>query len=112
MDVITEEILLDCLNQAKIVYKNGLTGTLILGDKFQRIFTALPEYFTMSDYDIHIVSASDTNKDLEQIKTLIPELIKSGAVSVDTIFDIMTCKSLSDAKYSAKLAVKKQKEET
>jgi hypothetical protein len=33
MDLITREILLDSLNCAKIVYKEGLTGTLILGDK-------------------------------------------------------------------------------
>lgn len=36
MDLVTNEMLLDCLNIAKIVYKNGLTGTLILGDKFQK----------------------------------------------------------------------------
>jgi hypothetical protein len=42
MDILTEEILTDCLNEAKIVYKKGLTGTIILGDKYQKIFTALP----------------------------------------------------------------------
>jgi hypothetical protein len=31
MDLVTKEILMDCLNEAKIAYKNGLTGTLILG---------------------------------------------------------------------------------
>jgi hypothetical protein len=56
MDTVVEEILLDSLNQAKIVYKNGLSGVIILGDKQSRIFTALPEYFTLSDYDIHIVN--------------------------------------------------------
>jgi hypothetical protein len=59
MDTITEELLLDALNVAKIVYKNGLSGRLILGDKQSLIFTALPEYFTLSDYDIHIVSSTD-----------------------------------------------------
>jgi hypothetical protein len=34
MDLLTEEILTDCLNLAKKVYKKGLKGTLILGDKF------------------------------------------------------------------------------
>jgi hypothetical protein len=34
MDLVTREILLDCLDCAKIVYKDGLTGTLILG-KYQ-----------------------------------------------------------------------------
>ena len=111
MDVLTEEILTDCLNLAKIVYKNGLTGTLILGDKFQKIFTALPKYFTTSDWDIHVVANSEIVKDLEQLKMLVPELVKGGGIALDTLFDIMTCKSLSEAKHMAKMSVKKQKEE-
>jgi hypothetical protein len=65
MDLLTEEILTDCLNLAKIVYKKGLTGTLILGDKFQKIFTALPKYFTTSDWDIHVIANSEITRDLE-----------------------------------------------
>jgi hypothetical protein len=65
MDTVVEEVLLDALNLAKIVYRNGLQGTLILGDKYQKVFTALPEYFTLSDYDIHIVTSSDLTKQLE-----------------------------------------------
>lgn len=42
MDLIVNELLLDCLNQAKIVWKNGLTGSIVLGDKYQKVFTALP----------------------------------------------------------------------
>ena len=72
MDLVTNELLLDCLNIAKIVYKNGLKGTLILGDKYQRVFTALPKYFTVSDYDIHIVTSTDVIKDMESIKAIIP----------------------------------------
>jgi hypothetical protein len=68
MDLIVNEMLLDCLNLAKSVYKNGLTGTIILGDKYQRIFTALPEYFTLSDYDIKITTSSDVIKDMEYVK--------------------------------------------
>jgi hypothetical protein len=34
MDLVTTEILVDSLNQAKIVYKNGLKGNIILGDKY------------------------------------------------------------------------------
>jgi len=33
MDLITNELLLDSLNLAKKVFKNGITGTIILGDK-------------------------------------------------------------------------------
>jgi len=33
MDMLVIDILGDCLDIAKIVWKNGLTGTIILGDK-------------------------------------------------------------------------------
>ena len=59
MDTITAEMLLDALNVAKSVYKKGLTGTIILGDKYQKIFTALPEHFTVTDYDIDVITSSD-----------------------------------------------------
>ena len=65
MDLIVCEALLDSLNQAKIAYKDGLTGTIILGDRYQRIFTALPEYFTLTDHDIRILTSTDVVKDLE-----------------------------------------------
>jgi hypothetical protein len=42
---------------------------------------------------------------------LVPELAKSGAIDLDTIFNIMSCKSLSEAKYQAAVAVKKKKKE-
>jgi len=32
MDLVVNEILLDSLNEAKIVWKEGLVGTLILGE--------------------------------------------------------------------------------
>jgi hypothetical protein len=65
MDLVVNEVLLDSLNLAKIVFKNGLEGTYILGDKYQKVFTALPEYFTLTDHDIRIVTTSDAVKDLE-----------------------------------------------
>jgi len=34
MDLIVCEMLLDALNQAKVAYKKGFTGTIILGDKY------------------------------------------------------------------------------
>ena len=110
MDLTIREILLDCLDCAKIVYKKGLTGTLTLG-KYQKIFTALPEYFTVSDFDIHLTTSSEIVKEMEQIKALIPEFVKAGIVSADIIMDIMTSKSLTEMKVKVKKSIKKQKEE-
>lgn len=111
MDLVTCEILLDSLNQAKTTYKNGLTGTIILGDKYQKIFTALPEHFTITDYDIHIISSTDIMQDLQTIKQFVPELVKMQEVTPDVLIDALTSKSLSDLKYKIQKAMKIQKEE-
>ena len=111
MDLIVNELLLDCLNLAKIVFKNGLTGTLILGDKYQKVFTALPEYFTITDHDIRIVTSTDVIKDLEQVRQIIPEFVKSGGLPADMIIEAMTSKSLPDLKYKVKKAMQQAKEE-
>ena len=111
MDLIACEILLDSLNQAKRTFKKGLTGTLILGDKYQQIFTALPEHFTITDYDIHITSSTQVMEDLQILKQMIPEFVKSQALAPDIIFEAMTSKSLSDLKYKVKKAMQIQKEE-
>lgn len=111
MDLIVNEMLLDCLNLAKIVFKNGLEGTLILGDKNQRVFTALPEYFTLTDHDIRIITSTDIVKDLEQIKQVIPEFVKSGGLPPDIIIEAITCKSIPDLKYKVRKAMQIQKEE-
>jgi hypothetical protein len=58
MDLVTCEIISDCLNQAKKTWKKGLTGVLVLGDQQQKIFTALPEDFAFTDYDIHVISST------------------------------------------------------
>lgn len=111
MDLIVNEILLDCLNLAKVVFKNGLIGTIILGDKYQKVFTALPEYFTLTDHDIRIITSSDIVKDLEQIKSVIPEFVKSGGLPPDIIIEAITCKSIPDLKYKVKKAMQIQKDE-
>lgn len=111
MDVIVNEILVDCLNLAKVVFKNGLTGTLILGDKYQKIFTALPKYFTTTDYDIRIVTSTDVIKDLEYMKQTIPELAKANIISPDIIIEALTAKSVTELKTKALRSIKKQKEE-
>lgn len=111
MDLIVNEMLLDCLNLAKVVYKKGLTGTIILGDKYQKIFTALPEYFTLTDYDVRIITSSDVIRDLEQVKQIIPEFVKSGGLPPDIIIEAITCRSLPDLKLKIQKAMKQAKNE-
>ena len=111
MDLVSCEIISGCLDQAKITWKNGLTGILVLGDQQQKIFTALPEDFTHSDYDVHVISSTQIMQDMQQIQMLVPEFIKSGQLPPDILFEVMTSKSLSEMKYKVKKALKIQKEE-
>lgn len=111
MDTIVEELLLDSLNQAKIVFKNGLSGVIILGDKQSRVFTALPEYFTMTDYDIHIINTQDIIKDTEQLRALVPQFIQGNMIDPEVIIDLATCKSLTQIKVNLHKSIRKQKQE-
>lgn len=111
MDLLTNELLIDCLNTAKIVYKKGITGALILGDKGVKVFTALPEYFTVTDFDIHIASSTNIIQDMELIKQLIPEFIKAGNVDPSIIVEAITSRSLTELKTNVSESLKKQREE-
>jgi hypothetical protein len=82
-----------------------------LGDKYQKIFTALPEHFTLTDYDVHIVTSTEVMKDLETIKQLIPDFIKSQAMDPQIVFEALTSRSVTELKRNALLAMRKQKEE-
>ena len=110
MDLNLKEILLDCLNCAKIVYKKGITGVLLLG-KLQKVFTALPKYYTLTDFDIHITTSSEIQKEMEQIKALVPDFVKSNIVGPEIIMEIMDSKGLSEMKSAVNKAIRKQKAE-
>ena len=96
MDLLTTELLVDCLNVAKKVWKKGLKGTLILGDKGVKVFTALPEYFTVTDYDINIEASSNIVRDMETIKQIVPELIKAQALDPEDLIEALTVKSMTE----------------
>lgn len=111
MDLIICEMLMDGLNQAKYTWKNGLTGTIILGEYQQKIFTALPEHFTLTDFDIHIISSSQIMEEMERVKAIIPELVKGGAMPPEAIIECLSAQGYSDLRSKVNKAIKQQKEE-
>ena len=111
MDIMTREMLLDILDVSKIVYKKGLTGTLVLGDKYNKIFTALPEHFTVTDYDIHITDTSEILQEFETIKQLGMEFSKNGQVDPEIILEVITARSLTKMKRDVRSAIRKKIEE-
>jgi predicted RNase H-like nuclease (RuvC/YqgF family) len=111
MDTLTTDILIDCLNMGKIVWKDGLTGTIVLGDKLQKTFTALPEHFTLTDYDVHLVSSTQILKDMQKIESLVYELIRGNIIEPDTAVDAIVSRSLSEMKDCIKKSWAKKKKE-
>ena len=111
MDLMTREMLLDLLNLTKIAFKKGISGTLILGDRLNKIFTALPEHYTVTDYDIHIADSAEIMKEQETIKQLSMELTKNNLLDPDTLIEIVTATGLTRMKADVKASLDKKKKE-
>ena len=111
MDLMQREACYDLLNLAKYVFKDGLTGTIVLGDRLVKTFTALPEHFTMTDYDIHIADSSEAYQKLQTAQQLNFELIKGGQVDAEMAFDILDSRSLTELKKRLTLAIRNKKAE-
>jgi len=112
MDLMTREILLDSLNLAKKVYKKGVTGTIVLGTRLNKIFTALPEHYTLTDYDIHIADSADVIKDQQFIQQLVMEFSKNGNIDPEIILTAITANGLTEMKENVLEAILKKKTET
>ena len=98
MDLMYKEINYDLLNLAKHVYKDGITGTIVLGDRLAKVFTALPEHYTLTDFDVHISDSSETFQMREQIKAINVEFIKGGLVDAVDSVEIITAKNMTQLK--------------
>ena len=111
MDLMYKEINYDLLNLAKIVYKNGFNGTVILGPRLNKIFTAIPEHYTTTDFDIHIEDSTESYKTREEIKAINIEFIKAGMIEPDMAINVITSKNLTDLKQYMSKALKMKKAE-
>ena len=111
MDTMYREVNYDLLNLAKLVYSEGLTATLVLGDRMSKIFTAVPKYYTLTDFDVHIADSTENYKDRETIKALSVELIKAGLSDPEMAIQIVSAKSLTELKRYITLSTKTKKEE-
>lgn len=109
MDLIFKEVNYDFLNLAKIVYKDGFTGAIVLGEKLSKIFTALPEHYTITDFDVHIQDSSEVYKNKESVQLLNMEFVKGGLVDAGIAVDVATAQNMTDLKRYIKsgLAAKK-----
>lgn len=111
MDMMYKEANYDLLNLAKVVYKNGLTGTINLGDRLVKVFTALPEHYTLTDFDIHISDSSEVFETRQQILQLNVEFVKAGLVDAKDAIEIVRARNMTQLKRYIDKAVKDKKAE-
>ena len=111
MDTLYKEVNYDLLNLAKLVYKDGIAGTLILGDYQSKIFSALPEHYTITDFDIHIEDSTLSFQNMEYMKALNMEMIKAGMSDPMMVFDIATAKNPTSLKKRINTAMQIKKSE-
>lgn len=110
MDVVYKAANYDMLNLAKLVWPKGLTGTIVLGN-LSKIFTALPKYYTTTDFDVHIEDSAKSYQNVQSLVAISGELIKSGAADLGDITSIMTTDSITELKRTVNQSIAKRKEE-
>ena len=111
MDLIQRETCYDLLNLAKSVFKKGLTGTIVLGERLVKTFTALPEHFTMSDWDIHIQDSSESYMAMQNAQQINAQLIQGGLIDAEMALDIIFAKNPSQLKQRMNKAIAAKKAE-
>lgn len=111
MDLLTRETLIDVLNISKIVFKKGISGTIILGEKLNKIFTALPEHYSFTDFDIHITDSSEIKKEQEIIRQLTTEMSKGGQMDPEIIIEVATASGLTKMKAEVLKAIGNKRKE-
>lgn len=110
MDVLYKEANYDMLNLSKLVWPNGMTGTIVLGNKAQ-IFTALPEYYTVTDFDVHIEDSAKSFQDVQSLRAISGELVRGGAADLSDVTNIMTASSMTELKRTIDRSIAKKKAE-
>lgn len=110
MDIIYKEVNYDMINLSKLVWPDGITGTIILGNKAQ-IFTALPQYYTITDFDIHIEDSAKSFQDRQSLVAISGELVRGGAADLEDITNIVTASSMTELKRTIDSSIAKKKAE-
>lgn len=111
MDTIYKEVNYDLLNLAKLVYPNGMSGVIVMGDRYSKIFEALPQHYTVTDFDIHIEDSTAMFKDRETIKALSTELVKAGYSDPEMLVNIVSAKNMTELRRYVEESMRIKKEE-
>lgn len=110
MDTLVKEMLLDCIDMAKVVWKNGFYGEVILGNE-SKILEILPEYYTMTSFGIDFKDSAEAIKEQEAIKQLSMSYMQSNMMDPEILFNISTSESLTEMRELALNSIRQKKQE-
>ena len=71
----------------------------------------MPEYYTVTDFDIHIEDSTKSYQNVQSLISIAGELIKSGAADLEDITNIITSSSITDLKRYIDRSIRRKKEE-
>lgn len=81
-----------------------------MGNKAQ-IFTALPEYYTVTDFDVHIEDSAKSFQDRQSLVAISGELVRGGVADLEDVTNIMTASSMTELKRNIDRSIAKKKAE-
>jgi chromosome segregation ATPase len=108
MDTLVAEMLTDSIDMAKIVFKKGFTGEIVLGNQ-KNIFEILPEHYSSTDFDIHLADSSEIMKEMELLKQLALQLAGSSQIDPEILLIVSTSKSLTEMNESIRRSIREKK---
>lgn len=101
-DHLAEQFMTDVANALRIAYGKGLTGSILLGEAGQRLFSIKSKQFPLAFLNVHISNSGEIERDLDAIRNAAMEFIKAGALQADIAVDMVTLKSLTEIKKKIK----------
>jgi hypothetical protein len=107
---IVKHMLTDILNVSRLVYSVGFTGSYVLGEMQQRIFSIDSEKFFLADFDVWLTNTGDESKSIDELKALAIELVKANQLDAMDAINIGTIKSLSKIKQSIQESINNKEE--
>jgi hypothetical protein len=104
---VLREMFNDILNACRICYPDGLTASYTLGVT-KKAFSIGKEY-KASRYNVFINNTGLESKQMDDLKMILPEIIRAGEVDTEVIIDIATVTSLTEMKRKIKESMKSAK---
>ena len=75
------------------------------------MFTALPKYYTITDFDIHIEDSTKSYQNVQSLIAISGELVKSGVADLGDITNIVTASSITELKKYIDRSIARKKAE-